>query len=315
MEDGEWRMRDWESGTEQRVTSNEQRAVSKERFSYRRAGSVEEAVRLLNEPGVRSRALAGGTDLMLRLRHEKVDFDRLVDVSLVPEMRRIERQDGRIVIGASVTFSDLLKSPLIRQEVPMLAEMAAEAGAVQLRNMGTLGGNIANAALAADSLPVLICLEAQAILASAQGRWEMPVVELVVGPHRTRLEPGTLIVGFAFEPPPSGARTTFFKIGRRNALNIARLSVAAIGRCDTSGRVDLLRLVPGAALPHTHRVTEVEDMLLGRVPDPDLLAAAGQRMAEVMVAEAGRRWSTPYKEPAIAALTERALRSVLVTRY
>lgn len=271
--------------------------------------TVAEAVHLLSEPGVRTRLVGGGTDLMLKLRAGEIELDRLVDISRIPELHQIEPADGEICLGAGVSFAQILTSELLRERAYLLLEMAAGAGAVQLRAMGTLGGNVANAALAADSLPALIALDAVAELVGPEGARALPVGDLITGPGRTALRPAELITAFRFKP--LAGRSTFIKLGRRNALNIARLSISAVGWLEAGGRIAEARLVPGAAIPHTRRIVEVEQLLVGERPSPTLLAAAGQRLAEVMVAESGRRWSTPYKEPVIAVLARRALERVL----
>lgn len=299
-------------------------------MEYRRAYSIDEAVGLLNEAGVESRLLAGGTDMLIQMRRDEVAPCRLVDVLRTPELREIEVDAGKVIIGSSVTFSQLLTSEIIKEHAPILAEMAAEAGAVQLRNMGTIGGNVANAALAADSLPVLIALDAAVHLvgknrphqngghqngghqneAHKNGGRVLPLVDFVTGPGKTQLQPGELITAFSFPIP--GGRSSFIKVGRRNALNIARLSMSATGILSDRGEIVSVHLVPGAALRHTQRVTEVETLLLGQRPSFKLFEAAGQKMAEVMIAVSGRRWSTPYKEPVIATLTQRALTRIFL---
>ncbi len=279
-------------------------------MEFRRAYTVDEAVRLLTEHPD-AYLLAGGTDLMIKLRHHEVHPACIVDISRIPELLTLEEEaDGRIRLGAGVTFSRLLASPLIREKAPILQQMAAQAGAVQLRNLGTIGGNVANAALAADSLPVLIALEAEAEIAGPSGRRREKVAELVIGPGRTTLKSGEVLVAFRFVPPQG--KGVFVKVGRRNALNIARLSMSAIGQLDAAGKIAEVRLVPGAALRRTRRVTEVERMLLGHEPTASLFAEAGRKMAEVMIEASGRRWSTPYKEPVIATLTQRALRAIFL---
>jgi CO/xanthine dehydrogenase FAD-binding subunit len=131
--------------------------------------------------------------------------------------------------------------------------------------------------------------------------------------YETRLPPGGLIQAFEFEAPPAGSRMSFQRIGRRQAMAIARLSIAALGAVDTSGgsRVSLLRVVPGAAFARYQRATSVEDLLVGQQPSTERIMAAGQEMARLFLQESGGRWSAQYKERAIAALTERALHEVL----
>jgi CO/xanthine dehydrogenase FAD-binding subunit len=278
------------------------------RFDYVRAHSVTEAVQLLGDPGVVSRPLAGGTDVLVYVRHEKPPFDRLVDISRVAEMKAIERHDDEIVVGAVVTYTEAAASPVLQEVAACLVEACLSVGGPAIRNSGTLGGNVANAAACADSLPSLVCLDAVAHLCSLTGERRLLVSDLVTGANRTALQRGELITHFTFPVPPAGVRSAFTKLGRRNAQAISRLSMAAAGRLDAHGRVDFVRLSPGAATSQPRRFTEVEAMLLGHEPTDDLLAAAGAQTAEVMIGLTGRRWSTEYKEVAIQALAERTLR-------
>jgi CO/xanthine dehydrogenase FAD-binding subunit len=282
------------------------------RFDYVRAHSVAEAVQLLGDPGVVSRPLAGGTDVLVFVRHEKPPFDRLVDISRVPEMKAIELRGDGIVVGAAVTYTEAAESPVLQEVAACLVEACLSVGGPAIRNAGTLGGNVANAAACADSLPSLVCLDAVAHLCSPTGERSLLVSDLVTGANRTALQRGELITHFTFPVPPAGVRSAFTKLGRRNAQAISRLSMAAAGRLDAHGCVDFVRLSPGAATSQPRRFIEVEAMLLSHEPTDDLLAAAGVQTAEVMIDMTGRRWSTEYKEVAIQALAERTLRRALV---
>ena len=281
-----------------------------EKFGYVRASSVAEAVRLLNEPGRRSRPLAGGTDLVLLTRLEAGVCDRVVDISLVPEMHRIEQDGERITIGGAATFSEVLENELVNRTAPVLAQACRLVGATQIRNMGTLGGNVANAAACADSLPALICLDAAARIATPAGEETRLVSEWVRGPNRTLIPAGGLLVSLSYPMPPAGSRSAFLKLGRRNAMAISRLTVAALGRLDETGRIAEARLVPGSATPHICRFTPVEESLIGQKPEPALYQAAAQLAVEEMTRRTGRRWSSEFKEPVLKALTARALARV-----
>lgn len=282
------------------------------RFDYVRANTVAQALQLLADPAHVSRPLAGGTDVLVLVRNEKPTFDRVVDISRVPEMKVIERRGDEIAVGAGVTFTEAAESPLLREFAAGLVEASLTVGGPAIRNAGTLGGNTVNAAACADSVPPLVCLDAVAHLRSLAGSRSLPVSEFIQGANRTGLQPGELLTHFTFAIPPDGTRHAFIKLGRRNAQAISRLSMAAAGRLDAQGRVDYVCLVPGAAMPRPQRFTEVEALLLGQTPDDALLAAAGRKTAEAMIAVTGRRWSTEYKEVAIQALAERALRRVLI---
>jgi CO/xanthine dehydrogenase FAD-binding subunit len=278
-------------------------------FTYVRAHSLDEAVTLLGEPGVRSRVLAGGTDLVNQFRKGEVSCDRVVDVAQVPDLKGI--QDGdRIRIGAAVTHAEIAESALLQKVAPILVRACGQIGSPQIRNVATIGGNVVNAAACADTLPVLVCLEALAVVVSPAGVERVPVSDLVTDVYQIRLPPGGLIRAFEFEPAPD-SRMSFQRIGRRQALSIARLSVAALGAVDSANCVSLLRVVPGAAFARFQRATSVEDTLLGQQPTDRLIADAGQEMTRLFLQESGGRWSAQYKERAIAALTERALHEVL----
>ena len=201
---------------------------------------------------------------------------------------------------------------MLQEVAACLVEACLSVGGPAIRNAGTLGGNVANAAACADSLPSLVCLDSVAHLRSLTGERSLLVSDLVTGANRTGLQRGELITHFTFPVPPAGVRSAFTKLGRRNAQAISRLSMAAAGRLDAQGRVDFVRLSPGAATSQPRRFTEVEAMLLGQEPTDELLAAAGVQTAEVMIGMTGRRWSTEYKEVAIQALAERTLRRALV---
>jgi CO/xanthine dehydrogenase FAD-binding subunit len=281
------------------------------RFDYVRAGSLSEAVELLNEPGQVSRPLAGGTDIMVHTRQKQPSFDRLVDISLLPELKIIRCDEVRVWLGAAVTFSEAVQSELLNLLVPFLVQACQSVGSSQIRNLGTLGGNVINAAACADLLPPLICLDATAHLLGPDGERRIAVDQLVLGPNRSQIRAGELLTYFSFPAPAGGVRSTFIKLGRRQAQSISRLSMAAMGRTSAAGLIDFVRLTPGAATPRTMRFEEVEAFLLGAQPTEQVLIAAGERVAAMMLDVTGRRWSTEYKEIAIKALAERALRRVL----
>lgn len=284
-----------------------------ENFSYVRAGSVNEAVQLLNEPGLKNRVLAGSTDILLILRHDPQYCDRLVDVSLIPELHAIAKRDERVFIGAAASFSEVIESPLVASTAPVLAQACRSVGAVQIRNMGTLGGNVINAAACADSLPALICLNAAAHILTQQDDIAIPVSKLVIKPNRTILPAGGLLVSISYPIPPEGSRSAFLKLGRRNAMAISRLTVAALGRQDAQGRIIEARLVTGSATPRIERLAAVEAILLDQNPSAELFTAAAQKTVEEMIRLSGYRWSSEFKIPALTAMTERVLGQVFRT--
>lgn len=279
-------------------------------FSYVRAQSIEEAAALLADPQVTSCVIAGGTDLMVRVRAGQVHFERVVDVSQIAALQAIERAGPCLRLGAAATFGAVMRHPLVRAYAPCLAQACRSIGTMQVANMATLGGNTANAAAAADSVPALICLAAMALVVTPAGQQRRPVAELVRGHNRTVLTPDALIAAFEIPLLPEHTRTTFLKVGRRNALSIARMNIAALARRSADGTIAEVRLVPGACLRRPRRLHEVEDRLVGQQPSPALFAEAGQLAVAAMLEETGQRWSTEYKTVALAAIVEEALESV-----
>ena len=164
-----------------------------------------------------------------------------------------------------------------------------------------------NAAACADTIPPLVALGARVLIQSSSGRRECELGELFVGPYKTVARPNEILTRIQFPRLHSNARGAFVKLGRRNALSISRLSVAAVVERDARGNIFKARIVPGAAFPTWGRVREAERILLGQVPSRELFSAAGRKVAEMMVSVTGRRWSTEYKEPVIAVLVRRTL--------
>lgn len=276
---------------------------------FAQANSIQEAVALLATPG--SRPLAGGTDLLVQLREEGADEDisLLVDVHRIPALQEIGWQDDLLQIGAAVTHSVAARHPLLLEFAPFLAQACHSVGSPQIRNRGTLGGSVCNASPAADPIPPLLALEAQAVLCGPAGERSLPLAAFLSAPNRPLLAQGELLTALRFAPV-EGARTAFVKLGRRKALAIARMNVAALA-VQKSGVVETLRLVPGAVLPKAMRITAAEELLLGKAPSRELIDRAARAVAVEMVAVTGRRWSTPYKEPVIETLCRRALEQVL----
>lgn len=277
-------------------------------FEYLSVETIAEACSRLADHGPDASILAGGTDLLIEGRRPSSKPPKIVlDTSSVGELGGISEADGAISIGPLTTHSQLLGSDLVQQFAPLLASAAAAIGSPQIRNRGTVGGNIMNAATCADTVPPLVALGARVTLQSRSGAREMTLDDLFIKPYQTKANPAELLTAIRFQKLPPNARTAFIKLGRRNALSIARLSVAAIIDLGRDGRITEARIVPGAAFPTWRRVTGAEQMLVGEKPAEKLFAAAGRKVSEEMIRETGRRWSTEYKEPVLAVLVRRAL--------
>ena len=277
-------------------------------FKYIAIGSLADACEVLSEHGAEARVLAGGTDLLIELRRRPQKAPKVVlDISRIAELGGIAESDGVIRVGPLVTHAELMWSEALRKFAPFLGAAGAAIGSPQVRVRGTVGGNIMNAAACADTVPPLIALGATVTLRSKAGQRDLPLADLFVRPYETKARPDELLTAVRFPKPEPEARSAFIKLGRRNALSISRLSVAAVLQIGQDGRIAAARIVPGAAFPTWKRVPEAEQMLVGEMPGEKLFAAAGQKVSEEMIKATGRRWSTEYKEPVIAVLVRRAL--------
>ncbi len=277
-------------------------------FDYIAAGSIAETCRALAQNGPDARILAGGTDALVEWRRPAATVPKVVlDISLVSELAGIAESNGRISIKPLATHSQLVRSDVLRRFAPLLSSAAATIGSPQVRNRGTVGGNIMNAAPCADTVPPLLALGATVTLQSEAGTRELDLGDLFLKPYQTIAKPDELLTAIHFPKLPANARSAFIRLSRRNALSISRLSVAVVLCFDGDGRIAQARLVPGAAFPTWRRATDAEQALVGEKPGEKLFAAAGRKVAQQMVKETGQRWSTEYKEPVIAALVRRAL--------
>lgn len=281
-------------------------------FEYKAVHSIEEACTTLIEYGSDARILAGGTDLLIELRKPNVKSPKVViDISFINELCNIKPQHGTVILKPLVTHSEIVDSKVIQQYALFLSSAASTIGSLQIRNRGTVGGNIMNAATCADTVPPLIALGAKITLRSKNNSRQLDLSDLFIKPYQTQSQPDELLTEINFTKLPENAKSSFIKLGRRNALSISRLSVAAILTQDKNGKIVDARIVPGAALPVWRRVTKAEKLLVGEKPSKELFTAAGQKVSEVMISHTGRRWSTEYKEPVIAVLVRRALEACI----
>ena len=263
-------------------------------ISIRNPASLDEALAMLAEGNVT--ALAGGTDVMVQARM-KTKAQSLINVANLPGISHIEERDGSIVIGGGVNFNKLTENRLVQERYPLLAEACHTVGSNQIRNRATIGGNIVNAAPCADSVPPLIAYEAEVVLQSVRGKRRMPVADFITNGYETKLESGELLVEVILPAPPANVLQNYDQLGRRNALNITRLSLTSLLAFDDMGKVNLCRLVDGALLSKPQRLTAVENALLGKPLNDESVAEALKVLDKLIEEAIGGRWSAVYKQP------------------
>ena len=280
--------------------------------------SVDETLSALADPEVQ--ILAGGTDFMVEVNAGHRRPDKVLALRRVSELRTWQRQDGPVPsvrLGAAVTYTDLL-GPDLAGLLPALAQAARTVGSPQIRNAGTIGGNLATASPAGDTLPVLAALEAVIEVEGPEGRRDVPMAEFVVGPKRNALHPGELLV--AVRVPLLDGHQEFRKVGVRNAMVIAVASLALV--LDTSARS--VRCALGSVGPGPVRAIEAEAWLAQAIDwDAPAGGTAFERAAFELAAEFGRlvgeaarpiddhRGTAVYRRHAVAVLASRAATQAL----
>jgi CO/xanthine dehydrogenase FAD-binding subunit len=275
---------------------------------YIRPNNLSEALDFLDAKGTESKILAGGTDIMVDMRSGALNTQHLLDVSRLDDLKKIEVRDGKLSIGAAVTIAELLESETIATSAPALRKAADKFASKQIRNVATIGGNVAHCSPCGDTIPPLLIHQAQAVVATPQGQRNVTIEEMASGPYHCSLHPNELITRFVLEPKPQNADfSDFQKIGRRQELAIARMSMAAMASKEDDNSISFLRFALGSCTPTPHRFYEIEDFLAGKVPTEALLWRAGKILAEKMLDITGRRPSAVYKEPAIQGLFMRMM--------
>lgn len=280
---------------------------------YLRPPTLDEALDHLDRHGRRTRILAGGTDLVVDLRRGDARPEFLLDVSRLAELKGIAATPEGVLVGAGVTLAEIESSEVLQRHAPALNRCGRTFASRQVRNVATIGGNVAHCSPCGDTVPPLVIHEARAVLASRRGRREVPVEAIASGPYACALPPDEIIVRFVLEPAAGITFADFQKIGRRRALAIARINAAAMARQEPDGRIAFLRFALGSCTPTPQRLSEVEDHLIGRRPTAQRIWEAGRILAERTIAITGRRPSTVYKEAAIQGLFVRMLAPLVTT--
>ncbi len=222
--------------------------------------------------------IAGCTDLMVADPLRRLALSAVLDLTRLPEIQGVAEADGGIEIGAATTFRTLGESPLVAAIFPALAAAARVVGGWQIQCRATIGGNVANASPAGDSLPVLLALGARLVLASAEGEREVPYEAFHTGYRTTALRRGEIVARILLPRPAAGTAQAFRKVGTREAQSISKVVVAMAGRVE-EGRIVALRLAAGSVAPVPVRLRAAEEAAIGRLPDEETAERAGRAAA------------------------------------
>ena len=279
-------------------------------FDFVKPDDQEAVIAALAAHSPNVRILAGGTDYLVELKHVSQSPGTVVDVSQIAELKGIEETEDGLRIGAGVTHSAIMADPLIEKHVPAMIHAAHTIGAVQTRNLGTLGGNLVTCVPSMDSGPTLVALDAEVTVAGPDGSRRMPLTEFFVGPRKTILAPHELLIDVIIPKRNLGKPTNFYKFGLRKGQALALVN-AASSLWVEDGKFKDVRISLGAVSPVVVRAPKAEAVLEGKPVSDDLISEAGK----IAITECNPiddfRASLDYRRDLIDVLTRRTLQAAV----
>jgi len=265
--------------------------------------SLDEAIRMLaGQPDLRP--MAGCTDLMVSDPLQRLSLVGVLDLLRVPELKGIRESEDCVEIGATTTFSEIGSSNLISERFPALAAAARVVGGWQIQNRATIGGNVVNASPAGDSLPVLLALDVQVIVAGAEGEREVPFSSFYLGYRETALRRGELLVRLRIPFVPAGTRQYFRKVGTREAQAISKVVVSVVGRVEEGAIADF-RVGAGSVAATPVRLHQVEEAVVGGPANPETADRAERTVVESVEPIDDVRSTAAYRRFALGRIVRR----------
>lgn len=277
-------------------------------FDVHTPGALAEVLELLDEYGSTARIIAGGTDLIPKLRSGRISAAHLVSLGHVAELDHIEETaDGGLVIGGATRIVDVQRHPVVRERYPALHQACSVMATVQIRNMGTIAGNLANGSPCADtSGPLLVYGATVDIVQQGAGR-ELPVEALHQGPGSVDLSPDELIAAIHLPPTPARSGSAYQRLSARSRVDMAAAGVAALVAMDGEGRVATARIGLSAVSPTPMRCSEAEALLTGAVPEASVIEEAARTAAAEAKPIDDVRATAAYRRHVVSVMANRVL--------
>lgn len=275
---------------------------------YCAPSTTDEVFALLRQEGPSARVFAGGTDVFVAMMEKGLRVDCLIDIKGVPGMRGIASLNGGgLSIGATTTLHEVEVSSEVRRACPVLGDAVGMIGSLQVRNRGTLGGNLANVSPAADSAPPLIVSGAELDLVSSTGKRKVPAETFFLAPGRSLLGPGELLWRINIPEQDPGTQSVYLKFGTRQAMDVALVGVAVSITFDASGSCRQARVAMASVAPVPLRAKKAEAALVGDLTEARIEDAAGAAADEAAPID-DVRGSASYRKHLVRVLTCQAVR-------
>ena len=279
-------------------------------FNYIKPKNLLETLQILSQASEETRVLAGGTDILVNIQDGMLSPHTLVDIASLEELKQIEEKDGQLELGALVTHSQIAGSERLREKAPPLVQACAEIGSPQIRNLGTLGGNIITASPSGDTVPPLYVLEARLTLKSVKGKRQIPIEQFFTGVKETIIRPEEILTTISFPVLPASSKSFFKKLGQRKALAISKVSVAAIIDIQ-AGMIKDARIALGAVAPMVIRASQTETVLKGKTLEKDVISQATKIIVTESRAISDIRSTAEYRNEMVGVLLAQVMEEML----
>jgi len=279
------------------------------RFEYLEPTALQECIEMLGQYGPEARLLAGGTDLVVKLRSGTRRPRVVITLGLIRELRTLKKNnDGSVEIGAMQTLREVERADLLHDGFDLIRRGAGCVSSMQVRNVATLGGNSCNASPAADTVPGLIAAGAEARLTGKEGERILPLEQFFLAPGQTALRSDEILTGFRIPAPPPYSGACYKKFAIRGEVDLAILGVAARLLLGEDGRyIKEARIVLGAVAPTPRRSRKAEEMLSGQYAKKDLFIEAARIAAEESQPISDARASASYRKEMVKVWTRYSL--------
>lgn len=276
-------------------------------FDYQKVSSLREAIEAISNPEGPSVLMAGGTDLLIKLKEGIIRPTRVIDLKGVRDLDGIALSEKDLSVGALTSIRSLETSPTVREKAPLLAQAAAVLGSVQVRTRATVGGNLCNAAPSADTAPALLALDAKAEIQGESGTRLIDLSDFFSGPGACRLGRGEILTSLKipFRGNPTGA--VYYKLSGRRAMDIALVGVAVLLELEKDGRIRRARIGLGAVAPTPVRAFAAEKILEGRAFDAEAVEEAAGAAVEACRPISDLRAGAEYRREMVGSLCRRGL--------
>jgi CO/xanthine dehydrogenase FAD-binding subunit len=281
-------------------------------FELYQPSTYEEAISLLRQYGKKAKVMAGGTDLLVRMKGGEIVPEYIVNLKNIRGLNHVTWRNNILSIGAGTTIHEIERSSTIQGEFNLLIQAAHKLGGYQTRNLATIGGNLCNASPSAEMAPALIVLGSKLKIMGANGNRNVPIEDFFSRPSQTILQDDEILAEIQIPRRETDSRGTYLKLGVRNAMEIAIVSVAVLLALDSKQRTfKYLRIALGGVAPTPIRVMGVEEIAKGREPNKDLIRELCQIGAEEAKPISDLRATAEYRKEMVQVLVRRAVMQTL----